>query len=60
MIKPATNGTVSYTPHIEMAFKATDNETGIAKVKVAFLDTGGNELDSFYACGGASGRAGAC
>ncbi|MFN8498689.1 MAG: cohesin domain-containing protein [Anaerolineae bacterium] len=52
--RPATDGTVSYTQHIEMAFKATDNETGIAKVKVAFLDTGGNELSSFYACGSSS------
>ncbi|MCW5852112.1 MAG: hypothetical protein KIT87_18710 [Anaerolineae bacterium] len=53
--KPNTDGQTVYSSSFELAFNATDNETGIAKVKVVLLDAGGGELDSFYACGGGAG-----
>jgi hypothetical protein len=50
--KPISAGQTFYNPNIELAFKASDSGTGVAKVQVSFLDASSSELSSFYVCGG--------
>ena len=50
--KPAADGTTQQTSYQELAFKASDSQTGIAKIQVLFLSGSGQELGSFYVCGG--------
>lgn len=49
--KPGSNGQTFYNRTIELAFNANDSGTGVAKIKVSFLDAASAELSSFYVCG---------
>ncbi|MBN1418467.1 MAG: hypothetical protein JXP34_06790 [Planctomycetes bacterium] len=52
---PAADVPLTYDPMISLAYTATDKETGIAAIQVAFLDENGKELESFDSCGGPGG-----
>lgn len=53
--EPSSDGLQTYVPQIALAYTATDKETGIAAIQVAFLDKGGKEVGSFDSCGGSGG-----
>ncbi len=49
--RPDTNGQTIPGSSFELAFTATDSESGVAKIQVQLLDASGSEIESFYVCG---------
>ena len=53
--KPIYPGPATFNP-VNLAFTASDSETGVATVQVSYFASGGVQIGSFYHCGGPVGR----
>jgi hypothetical protein len=51
--EPSKPGQTIYSPSMLLDFAVTDNQSGVGKIEVSFLDTSDNVLQSFYPCGSA-------
>ena len=48
---PAANDQLFQSPYINLAFRASDTGTGLARLQVLFLNAAGAEIGSFNVCG---------